>query len=989
MKPLTKTLILFFLMQLAITFSTVFRDALFLSTYPPAWFSYLYLVMAAVQIAVTFLATPLLVRFGRLFNLLLLAVLLASGLLVSALPLEETWTPFIVCLYLTLLKPFLITINSNSTAALYTMRELKEVSPYCQAAANVGAILSAYSIPLMLTLLPSQALYQGTMATLVLMLLLLLALPVTPSQPKRQGRKEPAPILSFPLLRTILLASFIIELAYVYGNYSLRFELSLQYTRQEISYFLGWMLGATYLISFLIQMLLIKKLIHRQGVPALFLIAPVVIGAGAVALIAQPSLATAALFFLCTSLAEANFGSMAIELALNALPTRVRLAGKFFERGVASPLGYACAAVTFLTIAVFTAEGWLTLLILGLLALALAIFLQRFAKGIHPLYFVTLKEAVQQRTLAIDVTLLAKEPGWRSFFAEEILQQPNPILYPIAFSLLREQEALTPHLQTLLLEKSLGAEAMTRLSALNLLRERQYPLSESFLLGQFAKEEEPELLWAITILIAQRCRGDGEALPRAKVIRILRRWLSPPPCPKSIFAAFLFILLGDLEEMQQGLELLHNNLKNKDEAIRSACVHVLGELPLGNPLPALRRLLHDKVVAVRLHGIEAVMKLNLSPLIPEVIKFLGVKDVSYHAVRALQQFGVRGLPFLLPVVHGENYAAINAAVRIIAAIGDESAKKAIVNLGAHPNSVVRSWAASYALSQAAATAAPWSSWRELVRERLTAEASLRNAIKGALLMLLPRPVVVELQVKIKMATARLLAWYGLYTQPRPVSAALNALMDDVQKREQVSRRNKALEMLDSLAHDRELREIFVQWDKPPALEGGVSPLRICREADPFLDKLCGYAEEYKSEGQERNMDDITSKLLILREVKLFAELPGELLYAVAKEIQWRQVFDGELLFREGDAPDGLYVIASGTVAIERGDSLLTTLHQHDFFGEVGVINNSPRLATAVAHSDGALLFIDTATFDALSQDFPQVLRAVTSVVITYLQRTIA
>jgi len=78
---------------------------------------------------------------------------------------------------------------------------------------------------------------------------------------------------------------------------------------------------------------------------------------------------------------------------------------------------------------------------------------------------------------------------------------------------------------------------------------------------------------------------------------------------------------------------------------------------------------------------------------------------------------------------------------------------------------------------------------------------------------------------------------------------------------------------------------------------------------------------------------------------------------------------GEVLFREGDAGDFMYVIQSGTVEIRRkvGDHerVLAVLPPGEFLGEMALINARPRSATAVVRDPARLLVIEARTFEAM------------------------
>jgi CRP/FNR family cyclic AMP-dependent transcriptional regulator len=69
----------------------------------------------------------------------------------------------------------------------------------------------------------------------------------------------------------------------------------------------------------------------------------------------------------------------------------------------------------------------------------------------------------------------------------------------------------------------------------------------------------------------------------------------------------------------------------------------------------------------------------------------------------------------------------------------------------------------------------------------------------------------------------------------------------------------------------------------------------------------------------------------------------------------REYKAGEVIFKEGDAASEFFVIQSGKVDIRLGNRLLGMLSDHDIFGEMALIDATPRSATAVAASDVKLV----------------------------------
>jgi len=64
---------------------------------------------------------------------------------------------------------------------------------------------------------------------------------------------------------------------------------------------------------------------------------------------------------------------------------------------------------------------------------------------------------------------------------------------------------------------------------------------------------------------------------------------------------------------------------------------------------------------------------------------------------------------------------------------------------------------------------------------------------------------------------------------------------------------------------------------------------------------------------------------------------------------------GDVIFQQGDAAEELYVVQSGTVEIRLGNRVLDTLSELSIFGEMALIDRSPRSATAVAATDVSLV----------------------------------
>lgn len=83
----------------------------------------------------------------------------------------------------------------------------------------------------------------------------------------------------------------------------------------------------------------------------------------------------------------------------------------------------------------------------------------------------------------------------------------------------------------------------------------------------------------------------------------------------------------------------------------------------------------------------------------------------------------------------------------------------------------------------------------------------------------------------------------------------------------------------------------------------------------------------------------------------------------------KEVPKGTVLFKEGDPGKEMYVLQSGKVAIAKTvrdvEKILATLGPGEFFGEMAIISNKPRNATAIVAEPARLLVIDPKTFESM------------------------
>jgi len=117
---------------------------------------------------------------------------------------------------------------------------------------------------------------------------------------------------------------------------------------------------------------------------------------------------------------------------------------------------------------------------------------------------------------------------------------------------------------------------------------------------------------------------------------------------------------------------------------------------------------------------------------------------------------------------------------------------------------------------------------------------------------------------------------------------------------------------------------------------------------------------------------------LLRSLGLLDALDSETLEELSKEARWVEVQAGESVLTEGDPSDRMYFVAHGRLGIfqrhpDGADRLVREVGVGQPIGELGLLLDQPRSASATALRDSLLVELDRAAFDHLIKRSPSVL----------------
>jgi branched-chain amino acid transport system substrate-binding protein len=122
---------------------------------------------------------------------------------------------------------------------------------------------------------------------------------------------------------------------------------------------------------------------------------------------------------------------------------------------------------------------------------------------------------------------------------------------------------------------------------------------------------------------------------------------------------------------------------------------------------------------------------------------------------------------------------------------------------------------------------------------------------------------------------------------------------------------------------------------------------------------------------EARRADLERRRGILAGVDLFRNLPESTFGPLAERLQKHEFAGGEVIIRQGDSGDSLYIIRNGEVgvrlAVEGSEREVAVLKAGAFFGEMSLLTGEARKATCVAKGDCICYVLDRDGFEVILQ----------------------
>jgi HEAT repeat protein len=949
----------------AVTLSRTYVDALFLSTYPTDLLPLLLLAQTVVILVITLAMTPLASRGSANVNAGIF-IFAAVTLLVGAqlLPLQIPNFPFIFTMWMATLPVMSVVIATNAIADAFDVRTFKKWMTWINVAGSMGGLLVGLLVPTLIGKYGADSLLYILAFLMIMAATTFFYLKTAPSLGKHGSEGQSA--LNYPLFRYVALCTFLLMAVETFADYALKSELGKTFTdKSDIASFMGPFYGLSNVLMLTVQLLGVQSMLKWAGVAGLLAVTPWFCGISGAVLLALPSLWTAAALRMGEHVLRFSFFNVGREIAIKPLPNRIRRSGKFLMI-LAGYLGAGAAAIVL-----WIGTKWLSLELVAIVILMLVAIWLMVTRGIAKSYQDTLEEAIRIKRFNPYEDAIVESSSSRHTLldvVERALKDKDPDMVRFGFNMLTKTQ--TDCLPSAALVHLNSPHYDLRVDCVRAAFQIKDIQAVPLLLKRISIEEDGLVLWWLFKTLA--------VLSPEDTISLAPRYLNHQlPLARSGAVVSMFSY-GTLDNLISAATHLKMMINSPDPALRKAAAYAISALWMGNFESELRTLLQDPDESVSIAAMWAVADQHHTRLIPTLVARLGRGRASHSASRTLIQLGESVVPYVTQVLQLDSPPVVRLAVRILAAIPGTIADQSLAQAIQTGSVMTRTFLAK-ACAMRAKTRPSSPDLLQHARQAVMEEIATVSLLKAAQFSeSLPEFVRLEIAQRRQMAEERLLYWLDIASKSGELTGVIPALMHAQTTPEDIARRAAALEFLDSRIKDRRLKTaIAVLEEKPTPIQIAESVNRLHEIKDNWLQKVI-------QSSLEANMN-ISEKVMLLRKVKLFASLPGEVLLTIAETCEERELIKGEKIFSKGDSPDGMYIVAAGVVGIYKDGQLVNESTEHEFFGELGLFDDSPRKASAVARSDGMVLFLQKEVFDGITEDLPEVLRALIKTVISYVK----
>lgn len=944
----------------------------------------------------------------RFVGLLILAHVSFAGLYL-AYPLDPKRIALVQLVWCTAIANLILLQSWNMMSALVPSRQGKRLFPVLAAVSTLGAAAGGGLVGLLSKVLEARH--------LLWLVLALLAWPLwrvprivtavsgltadaadeqaQPARPKTnsgvRGKDRGSDLfLGFrniwetPLLLRLALLVFLLQVASLILDYQFSTELKARYAhqKQDIASFLGVYYAISNTVAFFVALVATGRIVRVVGIGVAISASAIIIGVGSILYLVAKNGGMAIAFWAIvgTSFME-RIGQFALtrnamQMLVMPLESRKGERAKTLIDGVVYRVGTASVSIALLLLA--PAAVNLGHLSWGTVAACVGVVILGLAMAPH--YRRALFEGLRARRVDSDADpqtqVLLQQAALREATQRLRAQVPAEILQ--ALEMVRELRLPVPVEELVAVARHADQEVARR--ALELMNENGMRPDRAVLLGLLSKDKPaPVLREGLRLLTHYPDKG---------LIPLVTQFVHHEDLAVARLAVVWMRGAGGAAVTTRIHRELIDDMRSQVADRRARAAFISGGY-LDDAAFDLGGMLEDQSMQVRLNAVQSMGQIGSPEFIDPLVKALGQADLVPAASQALVRYGPT-LVSALQEVFAEKppHAAIQLRLfRVVERFGTHEAVTFLMNQSeSSADPVVRDGAVQslWRMSREPERPRPRRAWlvaavlkdierlqKFQVLEMLTMGPTVRHAF-----------FLGELSAMRVHTEARCFRLLGLLHTRAAMHRAFMYYRSPLQRV-----RSNAIELLDQHLTEPELKPFvaLVEQRQDAVLSGPADgatmmsmgmfsmDMNVLMAGEPWLRRAWAWVERREEDKVARDPMDL---VFLLKAVPLFSDLSGEQLLPLTDIVQEVNVDQGEMIFAEGEPGDHLYVIVEGEVDVLNEGVKRAHLKVKECFGEMALLDQSPRSASIRATTNLKLLAIARDDFQDLLDLHPALARGV-------------
>ncbi len=705
-----------------------------------------------------------------------------------------------------------------------------------------------------------------------------------------------------------------------------------------------------YLNGFLLNALSSKKMI---------ILYPLILLVCSIGVSIHPSLTLFSILFCLENIFTNTTANLSNNLYLNALPTLLRNYGRLVLNGILKPISICLSSLIILVLTYWHLINASVFIIIAISAISVYLcrslmsnYSKELAKSIFARRFTP--SEISEFSTGSEQSLNVVNKAFESpdfellYFGVQMLKENHSIPCPLSISNLLTME--DPTLQT---------EAAKIVAS--------HPEQKEFAsveLNAFLNTHNVQAKWYIAVYLTTE--GSINLTQHAAEL------FKSTEIPLKAIAALIYIKQGNLEEYNLGIQFLTQILNSNSEEDEIWFLMLLNEVKNIDKEAYLVKFIESPHLASKKLALQQVNINSGTRVLESVYKLLGKRDVLNEVNQVLIGFGNEALqPIETRYYLESSYRKKINCIYLLIKIGTPKAENSLRGFIQNTNDYV-----------SINVLAKYIAYRS-VKKRFSRDFKLflitqieKDLEEFILLKNISKQydldiIKAEIKSRTRLIRQRILYYVTTITGSRDVLNVVPLLAATQNKSN--PKRALAVELLDSKITNRHLTALLAK------LLGGKRVYKTCT----ISDSRDTWLKKFIYDIEDKKMDSFYM-LSKLRKINLFSTLAVEMLQILSESISMEDMAEGEIIFKEGDQGDGLYIINSGSVAIKKGEKEIAKLEENKYFGELALISDKPRFASAVALTEGSYFYLDKYDFDRITDEVPEIMKVLARHIVTYL-----